>query len=150
MSIINILIRFNASSLSMFKRKMYAWLLIISIEDAETVIRLSLLKTEPNKLNTNTIHLPLPYLLLFKLNSGVQIIHCSFIIYYIGGLYMSNMFKFTKLHNFLLSPKDQHHYFWNLSSVITSGIIVWTSSYSNLSLRMGRSQLTFKLVFSFL
>lgn len=53
----------------------------------------------------NTIHLPLPYLLLIKLNSGVKIIHCSFIIYYIGGLYMSNTFKFTKLHNFSSLPK---------------------------------------------
>lgn len=64
------------------------WLLIISIEDTETNIRLSLLRTEPNKLNMNRIHLPLSYLLHIKLNSGVQIIHRSSFIYfyYIGGL----------------------------------------------------------------
>lgn len=70
------------------KRMNVEWLLIISIEDTETNIRLSLLRTEPNKLNMNTIHLPLSYLLHIKFNSGVQIIHRSLLIYfyYIGGL----------------------------------------------------------------
>lgn len=71
------------------KRMNVEWLLIISIEDMETNIRLSLLRTEPNKLNMNTIHLPLSCLLHIKFNSGDQIIHRSlhiYLYYIIGGL----------------------------------------------------------------